>query len=370
MTDLMAKDLDLATAYGAAQGVPLTLTATARQALTAASTRRLRPRGLLGGGQGHRVARRARARRSPCEPLRPFRRWNSTVGVGNHRQLQGRVGPPRPTPANSRSDLVTASRPPALILAADHRGRGVVTIERYADYLAALGAALPHADGILATAQPLADLVSSGQVTPDHTTYLSLNRSGLAGRGGRAGRPVGGQRGPGRGRRLHRREAHDPHRPGRSPHHRGARAAGPGAGGGPSRRAGRAGRVGDLARRGHVPRRRRHRVRRGGGPRPGRTPAEGAGPRRRPPARPGTEPWPGSWPAWACPCCSWAAPIAGDPTPCLAEAATSWPGAAPAWPSGGRCCSTPTRPTSTARLADVVHGRLTGPRADRPAAPW
>jgi 3-hydroxyisobutyrate dehydrogenase len=38
MTDLMAKDLDLATAYGARQGVPLTLTATARQALTAAST--------------------------------------------------------------------------------------------------------------------------------------------------------------------------------------------------------------------------------------------------------------------------------------------------------------------------------------------
>lgn len=72
-------------------------------------------------------------------------------------------------------------RPPALILAADHRGRGVITIERYADYLVALGAALPHADGILATAQPLADLISSGQVTPAHTTYLSINRSGLAG---------------------------------------------------------------------------------------------------------------------------------------------------------------------------------------------
>jgi DhnA family fructose-bisphosphate aldolase class Ia len=70
---------------------------------------------------------------------------------------------------------------PALILAADHRGRGVVTIERYADYLAALAAALPHADGILATAQPLADLVSSGDVTADHSTYLSINRSGLAG---------------------------------------------------------------------------------------------------------------------------------------------------------------------------------------------
>ncbi len=38
MTDLMAKDLDLALAYGAREGVPLTTTATARQALTAAST--------------------------------------------------------------------------------------------------------------------------------------------------------------------------------------------------------------------------------------------------------------------------------------------------------------------------------------------
>jgi len=38
MTDLMAKDLDLALAYGARTGVPLSATATARQALTAAST--------------------------------------------------------------------------------------------------------------------------------------------------------------------------------------------------------------------------------------------------------------------------------------------------------------------------------------------
>jgi 3-hydroxyisobutyrate dehydrogenase len=38
MTDLMAKDLDLALAYGARTGVPLSTTATARQALTAAST--------------------------------------------------------------------------------------------------------------------------------------------------------------------------------------------------------------------------------------------------------------------------------------------------------------------------------------------
>jgi 3-hydroxyisobutyrate dehydrogenase-like beta-hydroxyacid dehydrogenase len=38
MTDLMAKDLDLALVYGASAGVPLTSTATARQALTAAAT--------------------------------------------------------------------------------------------------------------------------------------------------------------------------------------------------------------------------------------------------------------------------------------------------------------------------------------------
>jgi 3-hydroxyisobutyrate dehydrogenase len=38
MTDLMAKDLDLALSYAARAGVPMTTTATARQALTAAST--------------------------------------------------------------------------------------------------------------------------------------------------------------------------------------------------------------------------------------------------------------------------------------------------------------------------------------------
>jgi len=38
MTDLMAKDLDLALAYGARAGVPLTTTAISRQVLTAAST--------------------------------------------------------------------------------------------------------------------------------------------------------------------------------------------------------------------------------------------------------------------------------------------------------------------------------------------
>ncbi len=67
------------------------------------------------------------------------------------------------------------------LLAADHRARGVMTIEPYAAYRAALEAALPFCDGILASAQPLGDLVAAGAVTPQHRTYLSINRTGLAG---------------------------------------------------------------------------------------------------------------------------------------------------------------------------------------------
>ncbi len=70
---------------------------------------------------------------------------------------------------------------PAFIIAADHRARGVVTIEHYGEYVGALAKALPHCDGILATAQPLGDLVEAGHVTEQHRTYLSLNRTGLAG---------------------------------------------------------------------------------------------------------------------------------------------------------------------------------------------
>jgi DhnA family fructose-bisphosphate aldolase class Ia len=40
--------------------------------------------------------------------------------------------------------------------------------------------ALPSCDGILATAQPLADLAEAGHLAT-HRTYLSLNRTGLAG---------------------------------------------------------------------------------------------------------------------------------------------------------------------------------------------
>lgn len=71
--------------------------------------------------------------------------------------------------------------PGQVILAADHRARGVLTVERYQDYLDALRAALPHCDGILASTQPLADLVAGGAVGAGQRTYLSINRTGLAG---------------------------------------------------------------------------------------------------------------------------------------------------------------------------------------------
>jgi DhnA family fructose-bisphosphate aldolase class Ia len=70
---------------------------------------------------------------------------------------------------------------PSLLLAADHRARGVLTTENYQDYMKALAQALPFCDGILASAQPLDDLNGAGHVTDTHRTYLSINRTGLAG---------------------------------------------------------------------------------------------------------------------------------------------------------------------------------------------
>ena len=85
-----------------------------------------------------------------------------------------------PPAAHHGSVPATPLGTPALILAADHRARGVITVEPYADYRAALEAALPHCDGILASAQPLRDLAASGALR-GRRTYLSLNRTGLAG---------------------------------------------------------------------------------------------------------------------------------------------------------------------------------------------
>lgn len=91
--------------------------------------------------------------------------------------------PPRPSRLPSAAPLPRAGRlrTPAVILAADHRARGVATIEPYADYLDAIRAALPHCDGILATSQPLGDLAAEGAISERQRSYLSLNRTGLAG---------------------------------------------------------------------------------------------------------------------------------------------------------------------------------------------
>ena len=70
---------------------------------------------------------------------------------------------------------------PALILAADHRARAVLTTESWAEFFGSLAKALPSCDGILATAQPLEGLAAAGHVTARHRTYLSINRTGLAG---------------------------------------------------------------------------------------------------------------------------------------------------------------------------------------------
>jgi DhnA family fructose-bisphosphate aldolase class Ia len=75
----------------------------------------------------------------------------------------------------------TSLKPPVLLLAADHRARGIITVERYADYVASLRAALENCDGILASVQPLWDLAESGALSSRHRTYLSINRTGLAG---------------------------------------------------------------------------------------------------------------------------------------------------------------------------------------------
>jgi DhnA family fructose-bisphosphate aldolase class Ia len=70
---------------------------------------------------------------------------------------------------------------PALVLAADHRARAVLTTENWAEFFGSLARALPSCDGILATAQPLSGLAAAGHLTARHRTYLSINRTGLAG---------------------------------------------------------------------------------------------------------------------------------------------------------------------------------------------
>ena len=57
----------------------------------------------------------------------------------------------------------------------------MVTIEDFSAYVAALTAALGHCDGILASAEPLGTLAAAGALGAGQRTYLSLNRTGLAG---------------------------------------------------------------------------------------------------------------------------------------------------------------------------------------------
>lgn len=68
-----------------------------------------------------------------------------------------------------------------LILAADQRARGIITIERYHDYLTALSTVIPACDGVVASAQPLGHLVASTTIAWDQRSYLSINQTGLAG---------------------------------------------------------------------------------------------------------------------------------------------------------------------------------------------
>jgi DhnA family fructose-bisphosphate aldolase class Ia len=56
-----------------------------------------------------------------------------------------------------------------------------VTIENYGRYLEVIRSVMSMCDGILASGQPLRDLLSSGWIEPGQKTYLSLNRTGLAG---------------------------------------------------------------------------------------------------------------------------------------------------------------------------------------------
>ena len=188
MTDLMAKDLDLALAYGAQSGVPMAVTATSREALAASAAAGY-------GREDFSAVAKVVA---------------SLAGLGRASTHPTVRAEPEPM------TVVSGGAWPALILAADHRARGVVTIERYADYLGAIAAALPHSDGILASspAVPRPRRIRRGHVHAPDLPVDQPHRPGRSALGAR--RSPRHHRGPGRGRRLQRREDHDPHRPRRS----------------------------------------------------------------------------------------------------------------------------------------------------------
>ena len=144
MTDLMAKDLDLALAYAAGAGVPAGHHGHRPPGAHRGHDGRVRARGLLGGGQGRlrpvRAAGRVTRRPARCR----------TPGA--------RCWPPTTGPA------------------------AVMTIERYADYLGALAEALPSLrrhPGHRPAARPT--WPRPAHLRPEQRTYLSINRTGLAG---------------------------------------------------------------------------------------------------------------------------------------------------------------------------------------------
>ena len=214
-----------------------------------------------------------------------------------------RDGGQGPTGAAATATAAAASPAPALILAADHRARGVITIEPYADYLGARSAeALAHLRRHPGDRPAAAVTWPAAGAHPTRPPHLSVDQPDRAGRLGlRARRPAGGQRGPGRRRRwtgiklMTRIDLADPVTA--PPHWRcsgqvleEARAPGlealieplSGATGGwpatPTRSCLAAVVAHDL----------------------GRARAQGAGPRRGRRAEPGSRRWPGSWPAWGC----------------------------------------------------------------------
>ena len=276
MTDLMAKDLDLALAY-------------------AARCRR------AAGHHGHGPPGPDRGHRRPGTAGRTSRRWP-------------RWSSPCPGWRPHRDEPAGAPLP-ALVLAADHRARGVMTIERYADYVPALraGPALLRRHTGHAPSR-LADLARTGAIGPGQRTYLSLNRTGLAGTAFELDDRLVASVDRAAERRVDRRQAHDPHRPRRPGWGRGPGAAGPGPGGGPVRRARSADRAGAVAWRDGCP----------------ATPTTSCWPRSSPttwaprcsrcrcptfpPGRPGSRRWAGWWPVWACRCCSSAVPTTGPAT--------------------------------------------------------
>ena len=204
---------------------------------------------------------------------------------------------------------------PAVILAADHRARGrdhrralrVVSRRRSRAALAVRATASWRAPSRSAT------WPASGAIEPRHRTYLSLNRTGLAGSAFELDDRSGGERRAGRGRGMDRRQAHDPHRPDRPLDGAGPGAAGPGAREGAVLRARRARRVPLVATT----------ARWRATPTPSSSPPSSptiSVPRcsrcpspTYPRARPASTPWRASWPVWVSRSSSSVAP-AGPPT--------------------------------------------------------